>query len=414
MKRSFRVVQQRLLQLTLRLYLNNPKLMNAYRKLRAQNKPLALLVQFMLNTKPKSFSDSGTYQCINQMKSHDHLILENVKLTGRSRFVNQNDSKYVIDIPAKTSAGEAILDTYFLQEEVIDICQVEPANGIVRFHSQETQLDLYGKWVTGLHPSSENWMHFISEVLPNLLALTNRLQDQTYGLLLDSCIAKSGRHLLNSIFPEIPKIFIDYGQVVRVEKLAFDCSETNNYSFFWPRTDQKVLGHYSFNAGNLQEVRNQILKAYAGVNMGEQIGLPTKLYIKRKSYFRNITNEGELEQKLVEAGFKIFTPTENNLVEQIVLFHSATHVVAQAGASLANMMFMQENSKVLSMSANSEWVDYAYFEEYANIFNLDFQVHLGKAPNSTKEKVSLTGSKHHPMNSDFSINADEVIEWTNI
>lgn len=85
---------------------------------------------------------------------------------------------------------------------------------------------------------------------------------------------------------------------------------------------------------------------------------PTKkLYIKRKEKNRNISNDLELENLLLEFGFEFIDPSECEDV--IDLFKNAKIVLGIHGAGLSNIVFSNRNTKVIELVPENR--QYFYF-----------------------------------------------------
>lgn len=75
---------------------------------------------------------------------------------------------------------------------------------------------------------------------------------------------------------------------------------------------------------------------------------PRKLYVSRRlAPRRRISNEAEVEAALATRGYQTVHPEELDVMQQITLCSSATHLVAPVGAALTNMVFMPPGGSLL-------------------------------------------------------------------
>ena len=75
-----------------------------------------------------------------------------------------------------------------------------------------------------------------------------------------------------------------------------------------------------------------------------------RIYISRRNaHRRQILNEDELTELLQEFGVSVVDPADMPVREQARLFSSASLVVAQHGAGLANLVFCSEGAAVLEL-----------------------------------------------------------------
>jgi capsular polysaccharide biosynthesis protein len=98
-----------------------------------------------------------------------------------------------------------------------------------------------------------------------------------------------------------------------------------------------------------------------------------------------------------------------SLKEQINTFNSAKLLVTQAGAALANIMFMPEKSHVIVIAANSKYLHYAYFEEWANLFDVSLEYLKSVSKSEEPYKKDMVFSVNHPVNQDVFCNINNLI-----
>jgi len=79
-----------------------------------------------------------------------------------------------------------------------------------------------------------------------------------------------------------------------------------------------------------------------------------KVFIDRNSPRRRVINREAVVSYFSEAGYVIAQPEQLSLKEQIDLFSTATVIVGQTGAGLANMLFAPEGAKIIVLSGNPE------------------------------------------------------------
>ena len=333
--------------------------------------------------------------------------LSNVKLYGKTRIISLDEHNATIFIARTDLPLEALLEQYLIQEEVLQLAKIDLDEESLYITPALSGMKLYGNWITLLDPSSNNWMHFISEVLPNAIESARHLEGDLFGILVDNSLSKSSYELIKIAFPGVPTVILEENQPIEVETLITGDISARSASYFWPRNKQKTLGNYTFSSANLLDCRTLITKHLKLESSSDEMMI--KLYVKRISYFRRVVNHDLIEQYLRKNGFQVIEPSENNLIEQIELFSKAKVVVAQAGAALANIIFMQSESCVYSLMADSEWIDYEYFARYSEIFGVKFIPVLGKIVGENKLVEEGIGTVLHPMNANFNIDPQDLI-----
>jgi hypothetical protein len=106
---------------------------------------------------------------------------------------------------------------------------------------------------------------------------------------------------------------------------------------------------------------------------------------------RSITNFDELELRIKTkcSDTRTITLEKTTLAEQILIFESATKIIAQHGAALANLIFCN-NTKVIEIIPE-HMIAIGYFSKLANILGLQYTPHFisaNHAPVNLKEIVS--------------------------
>jgi hypothetical protein len=332
--------------------------------------------------------------------------LFDIQLYGLTRIVKLDQENATITIPYTKSFNSKNLNEYLLQEEILGTMDFIPEKKLMLISNKNADKELFGSWISLLDPSSNNWMHFISEILPNALEASFSSKEKNFGLIIDKSLTKSAQKLVKIIFPGKPILAISDNSSIRVECLILGSKFNKSGSLFWPRNGQKILGEYTFSNETLLRCRDTIFENFQ-LDANKAVDFK-KIYVKRKSFFRRIVNDEAIEEYLKNLGFLVFEPNENNLEQQILLFSTAEIVVGQAGASLANIMFMQPNSKVYSLMADSDWINYKYFADYASIFQVSFIPVLGNIVEYEKLSETNVGMVSHPTNASFSIDIAKI------
>lgn len=380
-------------------YLHSPRLVTIYRRVKRMFPNGTKIVnRLLLANVSQELKLELAYVNISDVSA---ASLSNVKVFGRSRFVRLDQHTGTLLIGDEASSLGTLLKQYLVQEEVLKLLELDLDEEIIHLPNVDSNMKIFGNWISLLDPSSNNWMHFLSEVLPNSLECANNIELKSFGILTDATLSKSASELIKIVYPGVPNLILHTNQPLEVESLIIGDMSKKSMSFFWPRDGENTLGSYLFSSVNLLRCRTLIFE-----NMQLQkseTAESIKLYVKRKSYFRRVVNHDAVEEYLRKNNFVVFEPTENNLEEQIQLFSKAQIVVAQAGAALANIMFMPPDSRVFSLMADSDWIDFDYFHRYAAIFGVNFIPVRGRVVGDSKLSVKEIGSVLHPMNANFII-----------
>jgi hypothetical protein len=385
-------------------YSKSTRLIRMFRFIKGKFPAIAQIINRILIQKENSnlFFHLNLLECTNISSTS----LENVRVFASSRIIQLDESHATIVLAEVNKDTKSTLQEYFIQEEVIKVARVDVNQDRAFIFSGIPSMKLFGNWISMLDPTSGNWMHFLSEVLPNAIESYSSFADKQFGLLIDESIPLSAQQLIQTVFPETPLIVVHPGQSLEVQKLFVGNLKNKCGSYFWSRNEEHTLGAYKFNKDLLLLTKQTILRNIEIRDI--TLSGSSKIYLKRESYFRKMMNQDSIEKLLVENGFLVFTPDAHNLNELIFLLSNAKVVVAQAGAALANIMFMPKGSQVISLMADSEWVNYGYFEVYADLFDLKYTAIKGPKVRKLEFNISTTGSEIHPMNTDFYIDLSDL------
>ena len=123
-----------------------------------------------------------------------------------------------------------------------------------------------------------------------------------------------------------------------------------------------------------------------------------KVFISRKeSSARYIENEKSIYKLLKRFGFKRFYLEDMSIAEQASLFNNATHIVATHGASLANLVFCKQSTKVIELFNPFHF--HSLYWSISNLLDLDYYYMISSSSCTKQYK----GSSLHIDKSDLKL-----------
>lgn len=332
-------------------------------------------------------------------------------VVGKTRITIAEDNKLFLNINLPTDQLMCHLENYLIQEEALGYLKYDSSSVeiLARFDSNYRRLK--GTWVHGLHPSSENWMHVLAELLPSIYSAVCK-EGLIDGLILDYDLPRSGKELVAKLFPNLKKVYISNRELIYVEKLVLGGNSLLNFCLFWPRSDQILNGVFQFDNNALVATKKAIDHIFP---IHRKYSYPlskqnNRIYIPRNSSFRTLSNATAVLSALESRGFSIFLPSPENLASQIEILRSAHLLVSQAGAALGGMMFMPPESKVIVLAAKSEFQNDDFFLSYGRIFGLDVSILHGQIEGRYFRGRTFVGSIQHEINAGFSINVSDLLK----
>ncbi|MEM9807046.1 MAG: glycosyltransferase family 61 protein [Cyanobacteria bacterium P01_D01_bin.56] len=208
------------------------------------------------------------------------------------------------------------------------------------FHSSEA-LEEEAMWI--VDDWSNNYFHWITDVLPRLLLIQRATSCTT--LLLP-------KKLLMSDFVTASLHLFDIQNLVEINsEKALKCRRLLVVD------TKMVTGNYD--EKSIDNIRTLHITAYSNFPVKEP---HERLYISRsKASRRRILNEHEIMPILDEYGFHSVCMEDYSFEEQIKLAIPAKYLIANHGAGMTNMIFMQSKGSVLELRREDDMQNNCYF-----------------------------------------------------
>lgn len=260
-------------------------------------------------------------------------------------------------------AGEVVLrhDLYDFprdstSEELHGRTLIDPKNGRIRLFLHDEAPEHMSCAAVFTDACAPNYAHWLTEVLPRIAMFCAEKRFAKVPLIVDAGLH---RNLMESLLlvagGEREIVCLPIGRAI-----AVDCSYVTSACGYVPfgRRNTKLAGHSHgvFSPVALKKVRVRLIEA---VQQPGGVELPEKIYLRRTSGTRKVTNVAEIEKLLVSRGFAIVEPEKLSFLEQVRLFSNAKVVVGSSGAALANIVFCQPGTKINILI--SVFVDTSYW-----------------------------------------------------
>ena len=178
-------------------------------------------------------------------------------------------------------------------------------------------------------------------------------------------------------------IFLKTNEGIVIKNL-YIVSETG-YTSFEPRRNS--IPHSSngvFNLEALNHVRN-FFKSKAASNKK----WPKKIFLKRKSGYRNLTNSKEIEMLLRQKGFVVYEFEKVSLKDQIGLFSNADYIIGPTGAHFANILFSKSKTHIVILISNAIGSNFKYWPNIASLLVSKLNISLETLPTLYHQKYIL-------------------------
>lgn len=205
-----------------------------------------------------------------------------------------------------------------------------------------------------------NYCHFFNEVLARLAML--EMHNIEYDWLYVTCDCKFIKRALLLWGVDESKIISPTDQrfCIQADTLILPSIVLNTSNGF---------KHTGVNAHpyTLQYVREKLLSKVK--NRVDITQFSKRIFISRRDAIRRILNEDEIFELFKAKGFERYETSKMSVEEQIALFAQAEVVVGEHGAGLTNIMFCQQDTKVIELF--QELVDTSFWFP-AQTFKLNY------------------------------------------
>jgi len=237
-----------------------------------------------------------------------------------------------------------------------------------KFYAQESNQLSYLD--TGIFiGSSGNWYHFLVEVLPRGI-LGKEKNSFNDPLVLNSLVPKNIFSICEALTGTPPVLVAD-GEVLKVNELtvAFDGRHTSQ-SGMQVSTSNVFLNRVS----DIALVRDWMRTNFPPV----KFNTPKFVFLARGVHAnRKMLNFVEVEVLLCGLGFETIYPNSLNISEQIAIFENCEILVAEGGASLTNLMFLNRNCKFIRIESISEKQHLGFWNQFCEILELSVTTIVG-------------------------------------
>ena len=187
------------------------------------------------------------------------------------------------------------------------------------------------------------WGHHLIQNFPKILFLQKYFPNLKIALPKSFCNPQSSRGKL-----------LDFYGVNREKILPLDQETTYKFGSIY------ILDFlFDAKSGFIHPWALEALREYKpNLNTNKS----SKLFISRIGK-RAIENQDEVQQYLEAKRYKTLIQNHQNLEEQIKLWSSAENVIATLGSDMSNLIFLKENSSILSLSP--DWFGDRFFYNLA-------------------------------------------------
>lgn len=285
----------------------------------------------------------------------------------------------------------------YTSEELLGRTLIDPKSSRIRWLLHDEAPEPIPVAATFVDACASNYAHWMTEVLPRVALFC--AEDRFRGVPI---VVNDGLHknIMESLFlvagTEHEIITLPIGRALAVNELYL--TSVVGYAPFERRTN-KLSGH---SHGMFSPRAFERLRKHLGAlgQKTEKEAWPEKIFLRRISGTRKVTNTAELEKLLVAQGYVIIEPEKLSFLQQTQLFSKAKVIVGPSGAALANILFAPQCSKVFILISKYPDTSYWYWQNIACA--------SGKAVSYILGEVAARGPSG--IHADFTVDLQHVLQ----
>lgn len=288
------------------------------------------------------------------------------------------------------------LECDYFSEELHGCALIDPKSSRIRWLLHDESPEPIPAAASFVDSCAHNYAHWITEVLSRIAMFCAEERFHCIPIVVNGGLHKN---IMESLFrvagSEREIITLPIGRVLAVDELYL--TSVTGYVPFGQR-EKKLSGysHGMFSPDALGLVRNYM---DTFCEKTERQEWPEKIFLRRNSGVRKLTNTAEIERLMVSRGYAIVEAENLTFSKQVQLFKNAKIIVAPTGAALANAIFCKPATQTAILMAKHENMIYRYWCNMLSPIGINVSYVLG----NIVENMGLG------IHGDFSVDIADVI-----
>lgn len=248
-----------------------------------------------------------------------------------------------------------------------------------------------------LDACAPNYAHWLTEVLPRIAVFCSIEEHASVPVIVNDDLHPNIMESLALVAGgDREVIALPVGEAISVGVL-YVTSVTGYVPFGRRNAKLDEHSHGLFCPLSFDQVNKRLLPIVDKLPLQN---FPSKVYLRRKSGVRKITNDTEIEQILSGNGYVIIEPERLTFLQQVKLFQAADEVIAPTGAALANAIFCRPGTRVGVLMGKHEQMIYRYWLDMLAPLGIRVSYVLG----------SLADNLEVGVHADFHVDAEHLHE----
>lgn len=238
---------------------------------------------------------------------------------------------------------------------------------VVCFSSSMSEIDVdrfpkkIQKGIYLVGEASNNYYHWVFDILSRLLYLNGNSKYEKIPLLVDETVSRHPTCVKMLEYVDDfshPIIWIKHERSYRIQSLVYVSPTTWSNVHLSQGILEYSTKRFMKPTFVVDEYRRLLFDKANNCELDR--GRYKKIFITRSGdKVKRLINETELSRIAEKKGFTLIDPASFSIIEQVAIFNSAVFVIAASGAALVNLMWCRTGCKVICVSP-SIWDDYNY------------------------------------------------------
>ncbi len=283
-------------------------------------------------------------------------------------------------------------------EEMHGRALVSPGAKKVRLVCRDKQPLSLPVAATFVDACAPNYAHWMTEVLPRLALFCAEERFKAVPVVVNEGLHPNIMEsllLVAGVDREV--ITLPIGKSLAIDELYV--TSVAGYVPF-ERRIKKGTGHSHgmFSPRALQSVRDHLAEVMRKANTRT---LPRKVFLRRNSGVRKVTNAVEIERLLADRGYVVVEPEGLSFIEQAQLFGHARVIVGPTGAGFANAIFCRKEAQVAILISKCQDLAYRYWVNMLTPIGVKFSYVLG----------DIVDNHEYGVHGDFAVDTSYLMEF---
>lgn len=285
----------------------------------------------------------------------------------------------------------------YTSEELHGRTLIDPGKNRIRWLLHDDSPEQLPAAAAFVDACATNYAHWLTEVLPRIAAFCREDQFKDIPVVVNEGLHKN---IMESLFLVVGDdreiVTLPIGRALQVDALYL--TSVAGYVPF-ERRNNKLQGHSHgiFSPSAFELIRNQVTTI--AENLPEK-AWPEKIYLRRNSGARKVTNSTVLEELLVDHGYVIVEPEKLSFLEQVQLFRNTKKIISPTGAALSNAIFCKPGAHIGVLMAKHENMIYGYWANMLSPLGVVVSYVLG----------DIVDNRANGIHADFDIDKNNIHE----